>query len=405
MPQCALRARTTRARAMPRFVSVSAVCRLVGCRMARPICVSCARHPGINAGAITAARGAPVNRGPCVAALASFMCSRLATRPTGLEARRLHRAPLGIARHQLDRAQRGDLRSAECGVGRPVHAPARRPAGNEAHLVRDLPYDGHPCPSTAPGTTRHRLPSTGSCSAWRPAVGRVRGQETSAQRPPGDPRATKHTWCAIFRTTDIHVRRLRRARLGIACHQLDRAQRGDLRSAECGVGRPAHSATRRPAGSEAHLVRDLPYDGHPCPSIPRVTTARFRTRPTRVIRSGSRYVCMTNWVRHVAKPRTQPWVVGCSCTLAPLANGVRANGDVFHARSGECHPPPPWVRSNHKWMAEQKGHQMSGNQPRPHHAAPCIARSSTRFATCRGLFRSRHGAGVVEWRTVAADHT
>ena len=48
---------------MPRVVSVSARCRLVGCQMARPTRCDTRVAPGINAGPNTAARGAPVNRG------------------------------------------------------------------------------------------------------------------------------------------------------------------------------------------------------------------------------------------------------------------------------------------------------------------------------------------------------
>ena len=98
------------------------------------------------------------------------------------------RARLGIAGHQLDRAQHGDLRSAACGVRRPAHS-----AHQETRAQRSIPGARSSVRRTSMSvdSARHRWPSTGSYSAWRP--GRVRGRdprtrsETHAQ-PPGDPR-------------------------------------------------------------------------------------------------------------------------------------------------------------------------------------------------------------------------
>ena len=78
---------------------------------------------------------------------------------------RLRRARLGIAGHQLDRAQHGDLRSAACGVRRPAHS-----AHQETRAQRSIPGARSSVRRTSMSVdcARHRWPSTGSYAAWRP---------------------------------------------------------------------------------------------------------------------------------------------------------------------------------------------------------------------------------------------
>ena len=77
-------------------------------------------------------------------------------------------------------------------------------APSEAHLARDLPYDGHPCPSQrcrATPTREHLLCAEhlAVTAVWKHAFGKT----------------SRRTWMSVVPRC--------RARLGIAYHQLDRA--------------------------------------------------------------------------------------------------------------------------------------------------------------------------------------